>query len=196
MKNASARACMYVHAHRQTDRQVKNIMHLVAHRMGSRGIKILPKRNNTPAHIHPFNGPSSRTTWVSRYQKGKTIRISLKQETVSGSGISWAICKSTPRPDRQLCQHPPLSFFTGGMPFLLPNQQCQNTEGNVPKRNKAQNKWKNTGKPTSLSRGMILMTSPVLSVITMLLPTASIVSMLSTLLQHHQAASQSLNCHQ
>jgi len=28
------------------------------------------------------------------------------------------------------------------MPFLLPNQQCQNTEGNVPKRNKAQNKWK------------------------------------------------------
>jgi len=24
---------------------------------------------------------------------------------------------------------PPLSFFTGGMPFLLPNQQRQSTEG-------------------------------------------------------------------
>jgi len=25
---------------------------------------------------------------------------------------------------------PPLSFFTGWMPFLLPNQQHQSTEGN------------------------------------------------------------------
>jgi len=25
--------------------------------------------------------------------------------------------------------HPPI-FFTGRMPFLLPNQQCQSTEGN------------------------------------------------------------------
>ena len=23
-------------------------------------------------HTHPFNGPFSRTTWVSRYQKGET----------------------------------------------------------------------------------------------------------------------------
>jgi len=26
---------------------------------------------------------------------------------------------------------PPLSFFTGRMPFLPPNQQCQSTEGNA-----------------------------------------------------------------
>ena len=39
---------------------------------------------------HPFNGFLSGTTRVSRYQN-------LKQETVSGSGISWAICKSAPR---------------------------------------------------------------------------------------------------
>ena len=106
---------------------------------------------------HPFNGPFSGTTLVSRYQKGKTNRdfteardsewqwhqlghmqvcislqtdnhastpplnnnthltslfpglsrwagtrkakpiwILLKQETVSGSGISWAVCKSAP----------------------------------------------------------------------------------------------------
>ena len=51
--------------------------------------------NNT--HTHPFNGPLSRTTRVSRYQKGKTVWILLKQETVSGSGISWAICQSAPR---------------------------------------------------------------------------------------------------
>ena len=107
-------------------------------------------------HTHPFNGPLSGTTRVSRYQKGKTnldftgardsewqwnqldhmqvctllqtdnhankyththtrltalfpglprwagtrkvkpIWILLKQETVSGSGIRWAICKSAP----------------------------------------------------------------------------------------------------
>ena len=51
----------------------------------------------THTHTHPFNGPLSWTTQVSRYQKGKPIWILLKQETVSGSGISWAICKSAPR---------------------------------------------------------------------------------------------------
>ena len=47
-------------------------------------------------YTHPFNGPFSGTTRVSQYQKGKTIWILLKQETVSGSGISWVICKSAP----------------------------------------------------------------------------------------------------
>ena len=48
-------------------------------------------------YTHPFNGPFSGTTQASRYQKGKTIWIFLKQKTVSGSGISWAICKSARR---------------------------------------------------------------------------------------------------
>ena len=46
-------------------------------------------------HTHPFNGPLSGTTQVGRYQKVKPIWILLKQETVIGSGISWAICKSS-----------------------------------------------------------------------------------------------------
>jgi len=32
-------------------------------------------------------------------------------------------------PDRQPHQHPTSQFFTGRMPFLPPNQQCQSTEG-------------------------------------------------------------------
>ena len=78
-------------------------------------------------HTHPFNGLFSGTTWVSRYQKGKT---NLKQETVSGSGISWAICKSALR-SRQITTPAPHHsvFFTGRMPFLPPNQQHQSTEG-------------------------------------------------------------------
>jgi len=37
----------------------------------------------------------SGTTRVSRHQKGKTNMDLLEQEIVRGSGISWAICKST-----------------------------------------------------------------------------------------------------
>ena len=88
---------------------------------------------HTHSHTHPFNGPLSRTTRVSRYQKGKPIWILLNQETVSGSGISWTICKSALR-SRQIDNHastPPLSFFTGRMPFLPPNQQRQSTEGKI-----------------------------------------------------------------
>jgi len=73
--------------------------------------------------LHLFNGLFSRMKWVSRCKKGRTTHthpfngsfsvfprlprsagtrkvkpmwISLKQETVSGSDISWAICKSAP----------------------------------------------------------------------------------------------------
>ena len=46
------------------------------------------------AHTQPFNCPLSGTTGV---RKVKTIWILLKQETVSGSGISWAVCKSALR---------------------------------------------------------------------------------------------------
>ena len=49
------------------------------------------------SHTHPFNGPLSGTTRVSRYQRGKTNLDFTEAETVSGSGISWAICKSAPR---------------------------------------------------------------------------------------------------
>ena len=80
-------------------------------------------------HTHSFNGPFSGTNRVSQYQKGKT-NLSLKQETVSGSGISWAICKSTSC-SRQITMPVPhySVFFTGRMPFLSPNQQRQSTEG-------------------------------------------------------------------
>jgi len=52
---------------------------------------------HTYIRIHPFSGTLSGTTRVSWYQKGKTIWILLKQKTVSGSGISWALCKSATR---------------------------------------------------------------------------------------------------
>ena len=62
-------------------------------------------------------------------RKAKPIWILLKQETVSGSGISWAICKSAPRSRQITTPAPHHSVFTGRMPFLPPNQQRQSTEG-------------------------------------------------------------------
>jgi len=63
--------------------------------------------------------------WAST-RKVKPILILLKQETVGGSGISQATCKSAPKPqtDVRITIH-----FTGQMPFLPPNLQCQGTEG-------------------------------------------------------------------
>jgi len=74
-------------------------------------------------YIHPFNGPLSGTTQVSGYQKVKTIWILLKQEAVSGSGISWAIGKSAPRSRQITMPAPHHLVFTGRMLFLPPNQQ-------------------------------------------------------------------------
>ena len=48
---------------------------------------------------------------------------------MSGSGISWAICKPAPRSRQTITPTPHHSFFTGRMPFLPPNQQRQSTEG-------------------------------------------------------------------
>ena len=66
--------------------------------------------------------------WAST-RKAKPIWILLKQETVSGSGISWAICKSAPRSRPITTPAPHHSVFAGQMPFLPPNQQHQSTEG-------------------------------------------------------------------
>ena len=92
------------------------------------------KSNHTHTHTHLTALFPGLPGWAST-RKVKPIWILLKQETVSGSGISWAICKSA---SMQVCislqtdnhaSTPPLKFFTGWMPFLPPNQQCQSTEG-------------------------------------------------------------------
>ena len=77
-------------------------------------------------HAHPFNGPLSGTTRVSRYHKGKPIWILLKQETVSGSGISWAICKSAPR-SRQITMPAPHHsvFLKAGCPSCHPTNSVK-----------------------------------------------------------------------
>ena len=82
-------------------------------------------------HTHPFNGPFSGSTQVSRYQKGKT---NLDFTGARDSEWQWhqlghmQVCTLLQTDNH--ASTPPLKFFTGPMPFLPPNQQRQSTEGN------------------------------------------------------------------
>jgi len=85
---------------------------------------------HTPTHTHThlmalFPG---LPRWADT-RKVKPIWILVEQETMSGNGISWAICKSAPCCRQTTTPAPHHSFFTGRMPFLPPNQQRQSTEG-------------------------------------------------------------------
>ena len=63
-------------------------------------------------HTHPFNGPffPGLPGWAGT-RKVRPIWISLKQETVSGSGISWAISKSAPHSRQMTTPAPDHSVF-------------------------------------------------------------------------------------
>ena len=83
-------------------------------------------------HTHPFNGPLSGTTLVSRYQKGKT---NLDFTEARDSEWQWhqlghmQVCTSLQTDNH--ANTPPLSFYKAGSGMLLlpPNQQRQCTEG-------------------------------------------------------------------
>jgi len=86
--------------------------------------------SNTHTHTHPFNGPFSGTTEVSRYQKGKTnldFIVARDREWQWHKLGHMQVCTSLQTDNH--ASTPPLKFFTGRMPFLLPNQQCKSTEG-------------------------------------------------------------------
>jgi len=85
-------------------------------------------------HTHTsVNGPFSGTTRVSRYQKGKT---NLDFTEARDGEWQWhqlgymQVCTWLQTGNH--ASSPPLGFFTGRMPFLLPNQQRQSTEGQMP----------------------------------------------------------------
>ena len=65
-------------------------------------LKVIRTHTHTTVLLLVWN--MSGSTWVSRYQKGKTKKVKtnldlMEQEIVSGSGICWAICKSAPHAD-------------------------------------------------------------------------------------------------
>ena len=70
-------------------------------------------------HTHPFHGPFPG---LPRWAGTRPIWILLKQETMSGSGIIWAICKSASR-SRQLTTptpHHSVFYRPGALPATQP----------------------------------------------------------------------------
>jgi len=63
---------------------------------------------------------------VSRYQKGKTNLDLLEQQTVSGSGISWAIMQvCTLLQTDNHASTPQLSFLQAGSPSCRPTNSVK-----------------------------------------------------------------------
>jgi len=96
------------------------------------GVLHLPGTTHTHTHTHTHTRLTALFPGLPGWagaRKVKPIRISLKQETVSGSGIHWAVCKSASLSRQITTPAPRRSVFTGRVPFLPPNQQRQSTEG-------------------------------------------------------------------
>jgi len=119
--------------HRKTSKMVHYIMLLITRCTASIQTKYINLVTNAVTTATPVNGLFFRTTWVSQYQRGKTS-LDLNEARDDGvlgcSGISGTICKQSAPHSRQITTPTPHHLiFTGRMLFLMPNQQCQSTEG-------------------------------------------------------------------
>ena len=104
---------------------------------------------HTHTHTHPFNGPLSRTTRVSRYQKGKT---SLDFTEARDSKWQWhqlghmQVCTSLQTDNHT--STPLLSFLQAGCPSCRPTNSVKAlkayaiTDKNVQHINKSQTSTK------------------------------------------------------
>ena len=72
-------------------------------------------------HTHPFNSLFPGLPGWACTRKVTPVWIFVKQETVSGSGISWAVCKSAPRSRQITTPAPHYSVFY--RPDALPAAQ-------------------------------------------------------------------------
>ena len=81
--------------------------------------------SHTHTHTHLTAFFPGLPGWAGT-RKVKPILILLEQETVSGSGISWAICNSAPR-SRQITMPAPhhSSFLQAGCPSCRPTDSVK-----------------------------------------------------------------------
>ena len=86
-------------------------------------IRCSTTKAHTHTDTHPFNGSFLGLPRWAGTRKVKPIWILLKQETVSGSGISWVICKSAPCSRQITMPAPHCSVFH--RPDALPAFQPQ-----------------------------------------------------------------------
>ena len=87
---------------------------------------------STHTHTHPFNGPLSRTTQVSKYQRGKT---NLDFTEARDSGWQWhqlgrmQVCTSL-QTDNHTSTPPLLCFLQAGCPSCRPTNSVKALKAN------------------------------------------------------------------
>ena len=82
----------------------------------------------THAHTHTHTRLTALCPGLPRWagtRKVKPIWILLQQETVSGSGISWAVCKSAPRSRQITTPAPHHSVLQAGCPSCRPTNSVK-----------------------------------------------------------------------
>ena len=90
------------------------------------------RQQHTHTHTHLFNGPLSWTTWVSRYQKGKT---NLDFTEATDSEWQWhqlghmQVCTLLQTDNR--ASTPPLSFLQAGCPSCRPTNSVKALKANT-----------------------------------------------------------------
>jgi len=83
-------------------------------------------KSNIHTHTHPFNGPFSRTTWISWYQKGET---NMDFTEARDSEWQWhqlghmQVCISLQTNNH--ASTPPLSFLQAGCPSCHPTNSVK-----------------------------------------------------------------------
>ena len=92
-----------------------------------------PGRATVITHTHPFNGPLSRTTQVSRYQKGKTnLDFTEARDSEWHQLGHMQVCTSFQTDNH--ASTPPPSFFQAGCPSCCPANSIKALKMLVPKR--------------------------------------------------------------
>ena len=105
----------------------------------------LYRNTHTHTHTHTHSHLTALCPGLPRWagtRKVKAIWILLKQETVSGSGISWTICKSAPRSRQITTPAPHHSVFY--RPDALPAAQQTTSMHWRPKESPYRNRCRNS----------------------------------------------------
>jgi len=111
------------YSHSQTRYQNNKVVNVNSWQLCNR--KAVPQKTGHHTHTRLTALCPGLPSWAGT-RKVKPIWILLEQETVSGSGISWAMCKSAPR-SRQITMPAPhySSFLQAGCPSCRPTNSVK-----------------------------------------------------------------------
>ena len=92
--------------------------------------RAVPVNHTTHTHTHPFNGPFSGTTWVGRYQKGKTNLDFTEARDSEWHQLGHMQVCTLLQTDNH-ASTPPLSLLQAGCPSCRPTNSIKALKATV-----------------------------------------------------------------